>query len=254
MGVLVTPMALAHPIHPIKSRSRNKRRNLWVGWCVSSWQPWFWPVYSIYYIHTTHHSCILSNWIKLFLRGIHTQSWCGYAGVLDDLILSGFKCTFSCIIQYSLYHNMDIYPYYDIENTGLYNWKYIWNQTVSNRHMVPIGTIWHCTLVSLTPSQSIGLVFVCALFIVIVLTVIGIFMTIDYFLNYTLRFLYLSSFGSANAQLSGYFRPWTFSLNIGLSMFPLDSFMSCLQSLLGYYTGEFQALQLIILAAFGAVN
>ena len=177
MGVLVTPMALAHPIHPIKSRSRNKRRNLWVGWCVSSWQPWFWPVYSIYYIHTTHYSCILSNWNKLFLRGMHTQSWCGYAGVLDDLILSGFKCTFSCIIQYSLYHNMDI------------------------------GTMWHCALVSYTPSQSIGLVFVCALFIVIVLTVIGIFMTINYFLNYTLRFLYLSSFGSANAQLSGYFHP-----------------------------------------------
>ena len=27
----------------IESRSRNKRRNLWVGWCVSSWRPWFWP-------------------------------------------------------------------------------------------------------------------------------------------------------------------------------------------------------------------
>ena len=33
MGVLITPMALAHPLHPIKSRSRNKRQNLWVG-CV----------------------------------------------------------------------------------------------------------------------------------------------------------------------------------------------------------------------------
>ena len=55
MGVLITPMALAHPLHPIKSRSRNKRRNLWVVWCVSSWRPWFWPVHSIYYIHTTHY-------------------------------------------------------------------------------------------------------------------------------------------------------------------------------------------------------
>ena len=35
----ITPMALAHPLHPIRSRSRNKRRNLWVGWCVSSWRP-----------------------------------------------------------------------------------------------------------------------------------------------------------------------------------------------------------------------
>ena len=36
--------------------------------------------------------------------------------------------------------------------------------------------------------------------------------------------------------------------------FPLDSLMSCLHSLLGYSTGEFQALQLIVLAAFGAVD
>ena len=35
-GSLSTPMALAHPIHPIDNRSRNKRRNLWVGRCVSS--------------------------------------------------------------------------------------------------------------------------------------------------------------------------------------------------------------------------
>ena len=79
-------------------------------------------------------------------------------------------------------------------------------------------------------------------------------MAINYFLNYTLGFLYLSSSGSENAQLPGCFRPWTFSLNIGLNMLPLDSFMLCLHSLLGYSTGEFQALQLIVLAAFGAVD
>ena len=48
--------------------------------------------------------------------------------------------------------------------------------------------------------------------------------------------------------------PWTFSVNMGLNMFPLDPFMSFLHSLLGYSTGEFQALQLIVLAAFGAVD
>ena len=37
-------------------------------------------------------------------------------------------------------------------------------------------------------------------------------------------------------------------------MFPLESFMSYLHSLLGYSTGEFQDLQLIVLAAFGAVD
>ena len=44
------------------------------------------------------------------------------------------------------------------------------------------------------------------------------------------------------------------SLNIGLYTFPLDSFMSSFHSLLGYSTGEFHALQLIILSAFGAVD
>ena len=57
-----------------------------------------------------------------------------------------------------------------------------------------------------------------------------------------------------NAQLPGCFCPRTFSLNIGLRMFPLDSCMSCLHSLLGYSTMEFQSLQLIVLAAFGAVD
>ena len=40
-GSLIAPMALAHPLHPIDNRSRNRRRNLWVRWCVSSWWPLF---------------------------------------------------------------------------------------------------------------------------------------------------------------------------------------------------------------------
>ena len=40
-GSLIAPMALAHPLHPIDNRSRNRRRNLGVGWCVSSWWPLF---------------------------------------------------------------------------------------------------------------------------------------------------------------------------------------------------------------------
>ena len=72
------------------------------------------------------------------------------------------------------------------------------------------------------------------IFIMKIVIIIEIFMAINYFLNYTLGFLYLSSSGSANAQLPGCFRPWTFSLNIGLNMLPLDSIMSCLHSLLFY--------------------
>ena len=60
-GGLITPMALAHPLHPIDNRSRNKRRNLWVGRCVSSWWPWF-PsgnsvlIYMYIYIYICVHS------------------------------------------------------------------------------------------------------------------------------------------------------------------------------------------------------
>ena len=88
----------------------------------------------------------------------------------------------------------------------------------------------------------------------IVVTIIGMFMAINYLFVYTLGFLYIGSYWSANAQLLGCFHPWTFSLNIGSNMFPLHSFMSCLHSLLEYSTEEFQALQLIAPAVFGAVD
>ena len=66
-GSLITPMALAHPLHPIDNRSRNKRRNLWVGRCVSSWWPSF-PsrnsvlIYMYIYIsvHSLHEFCYRS--------------------------------------------------------------------------------------------------------------------------------------------------------------------------------------------------
>ena len=96
-GVLITPMALAHPLHPIRSRSKNKLWILWVGWCASSLRPWFWSVHSIYHMHTIYYSCTLSNWNKLCLRDIHTKNvtimlcwmiWCGYS------FLFGFKCIF----------------------------------------------------------------------------------------------------------------------------------------------------------------
>ena len=101
MGVLITPMALANPLLPIKSRSRNKRRNPWVRWCVFSWRPWFWPVYSIYYNHTIHYSCNIINQNKLFLRDIYTKNWCGHAGVLDDIILLLFSIWFQLYISIS---------------------------------------------------------------------------------------------------------------------------------------------------------
>ena len=48
---LIAPMALAQPLHPIGSRSRNRRRNLWFGWCVSSWWPLFLSSSVLIYIY-----------------------------------------------------------------------------------------------------------------------------------------------------------------------------------------------------------
>ena len=46
-GSLIAPMALAHSFHPIDIRLRNRRRDLWFGWCVSSWWPLFPPRSSV---------------------------------------------------------------------------------------------------------------------------------------------------------------------------------------------------------------
>ena len=55
-------------------------------------------------------------------------------------------------------------------------------------------------------------------------------------------------------HLPGCFCPWTFFQNIGFNMVPSDPFMSHLATQPGYSAGEFQALQLIVLATFGVVD
>ena len=78
-GSLIAPMALAHPLHPIDNRSRNMRRNLWVGRCVSSWWPWF-PsrssvlvyMYIYMYVHSLYEFCYRSyvQWASCQIRKI----------------------------------------------------------------------------------------------------------------------------------------------------------------------------------------
>ena len=79
-------------------------------------------------------------------------------------------------------------------------------------------------------------------------------MVILFILNYMLKLSVRSSSGSANAHLPGCFRPWTFPFIIGLNMLLSDPFMWCLDSLLGYSSGESQALQVIVLSVFDAVD
>ena len=48
-GSLITVLALAHPLNPIDSRSRNKRRNTWVGRRFSSW----------WHLFPSRNSCVI---------------------------------------------------------------------------------------------------------------------------------------------------------------------------------------------------
>ena len=66
--------------------------------------------------------------------------------------------------------------------------------------------------------------------------------------------LILGIWCSTIPHLPGCFCPWTFFKNIGFNMVLTDPFMSHLATQLGYSAGEFQALQLIVLAAFGVVD
>ena len=66
--------------------------------------------------------------------------------------------------------------------------------------------------------------------------------------------LILGIWCSTIPHLPGCFCPWTFFQNIGFNMVPSDPFMSHLATKLGYSAGEYQALQLIVLATFAVVD
>ena len=66
--------------------------------------------------------------------------------------------------------------------------------------------------------------------------------------------LMLGIWCSTIPHLPGCFCPWTFFENVGFNTVLTDPFMSHLATQLGYSAGEFQALQLIVLVAFGVVD
>ena len=152
-GSMIAPMALAHPLHPIDNRSRNRRRNLWVGWCVSSWWPLFPSRSSVLIYALLYEFCILWFTNCVLLSG-------------DNSLISG----------------------------------YLW--------------------------------------------------LLAFVLNNT---LILGMWCSTIPHLPECFCPWTFFQNIRFNMVPSDPFMSHRATQLGYSAGEFQALQLNVLATFGVV-
>ena len=56
--------------------------------------------------------------------------------------------------------------------------------------------------------------------------------------------------GVISSSGSFVYGPWSFSLNIGLNMLHSDSFILCLDKLIRSSTGEFQALELIVVPMF----
>ena len=145
--------------------------------------------------------------------------------------LPGFKCIFQL--------------YSSIFSISWYGYRYHVTFYIGQQHPITVcRTVFGYALfwrwVSLGAPVTISLIefYFIMTFIMTVVAIIVIFTTIHYFLNYTLGFLQLSSSGSVNAQLPGCFRPWIFSLNIGLNMLPSDSFLSCLYSLLRFLQGN----------------
>ena len=74
------------------------------------------------------------------------------------------------------------------------------------------------------------------------------------FLVFVLNILILGIWCSTIPHMPGCFCPWTFFENIGFNTVLTDPFMSDLATQLGYSAGVFQALQLIVFAAFGVVD
>ena len=106
-------------------------------------------------------------------------------------------------------------------------------------------------LLTYTDGERDGLWMACPFRTLVVLYRMFPFIICLILMNYLMEFYFI---GFVNAHLPGCFCPWTFRLNIGLNTSPSDSFVSYLNSHLGYSAGEFQALQLIVLAVFGAVD
>ena len=152
MGVLNTPMALAHPLHPIKRRSRNKRRktcglddvflpdDLGSGPCTPFiiYIPHIIAAFLVIKISSFWDTCIPKVGVAMLVYWMVWYCYCFLSSV-----------HFSCIVQYSQYHNMGV------------------------------GTMWHWILVSSTPSQSIGLFFWVCVVLVLSITMCSCYYFLD---------------------------------------------------------------------------
>ena len=189
---LITPMALAHPLHPIDNRSRNKRRNLWVGRCVSSWWPWF-PSGNSVLIYMYIYICVHS--LYEFCYRSYIQRECH--SVLARLHpYRGMRGSWSeCHFVFSLVYQLCLALWSQPNTRMLVTLCICLKQYFDTRYLVFYNT---------SPPRM--------------------FLSLDLL--------------------------WEYRIQHGAT----DPFMSHLATQLGYSAGEFQALQLIVLATFGVVD
>ena len=199
-GSLIAPMALAHSLHAINNRSRNRLRNLWVGWCVSSWWPLFPSGSSVFihiyiYMHSLYEFC---NMTYLYIQ----------------------QACHSVLVKL---HPITFYGTVCLGYARFLGW-------------MPLFVFFGLLIVSCSLINSL---------------ILGCLWLLVFVLNNN---LILGIWCSTIPHLPGCVCPWTFFQNIGFNMVPSEPFMSYLATQLGYSAGEFQALQLIVLAAFSVVD
>ena len=177
---------------------RKRRRNLWVGWCVTSWWALF-PSRSsvLIYMHFLYEVC--------YRTYIYMQLECH--SILAKLHpIAFYRTVFLGSAQFLGWMPLFFFFFW-FTNCVLLS---------DDNNLVP-RCLWH----------------------------------LPFILNNT---LILGIWCSTIPHLPECFCPWTVFQKIGFNMVPSDPFMSHLATQLGYSAGEFQALQLIVLATVGDVD
>ena len=195
-GSLIAPMALAHPLHLIDNRPRNRRRNLWLD-----------DVFPPDDLCSRPEALVNIYICILYMSSV---IGCIYIYIQQDGIQHWWSCT---LFYRTVFHG----------SARFLGW-------------IPLFVFFGLPIVSCSMINNLILECLCLLAFV---------------LN---NFLILGIWCSAISLIPGCFCPWTFFQNIGNNMVPSGPFMSHPTPQLGYSAGEFQALQLIVHAAFGAVD
>ena len=148
-GSLIAPMALAHPFHPIHNRSRNKRRNLWVGRCVSSRWPWFPSISSVLiiyiymYVHSLYEFCY-RTYIYIYIY-IYIQRECHFIQCWRSstpsrsigLYFWGVRGSWAeCHFLFSLVYQLCLALWYKSNSRMLVNFGICFKQHFDTRYLV----------------------------------------------------------------------------------------------------------------------